>query len=127
MLKRDDVIDQLHDLNLPANEYWASARTALVLHGVRYDTESIEIGCTSTLYKELLENNDKANKDEQSLHIEDGQVIVKECDGDEVEYIDDLPVATLNSIKKHKVGSKKAEDIKDIELIDKLTIILDSF
>lgn len=128
VLERNDVIDRLNNLNLPNDEYLVLDRAALVLHGVHYDTESIRIGCSDKLFEDFKKNDEtKFNEETKSLELMGGQVILENIyNENSIEYMEDLPVANLESIRKTKKSSKLAEDKKDMDLIDKLMAILDT-
>lgn len=115
VLERNDIFDTLNNLNLRNDEYFVLNRAALVLHGIRYNTDKIEIGCTPEAYEKLK------GQENENLLITEG------FDEKSVDDIENIPVISLESLSKIKMQSKLPEDKKDLELIDKLLAILDTF
>lgn len=121
MLNKENIIKMLKDMNLPVNEYWVTSGAGLVLHGIKDGTNDIDLGCASNLWENFLRKGYtyKVGKDKSNImEINDSVEMIKNWFVDEIEFIDGLPVASLESIKKQKAELGREKDIRDIELID---------
>ncbi|WP_425448840.1 hypothetical protein [Dethiothermospora halolimnae] len=121
MLYKKDIIKILKEVDLPLGEYWLTSGAALVIHGVKEATNDIDLGCTTELIEDFIEEGCKYEV------VEDGSRIVEVNDKieilenwfvDKIEFICGLPVGSLESIKKQKSELGREKDIKDIRLID---------
>lgn len=129
MYKREDIIDILLELNLPMEEYWLQSEAALVLHGVRYEVANIEVGCSDDYFDSLVAKGNEVSqefKNKPSIGMSEDLRIYRNWNPTQIDYIESIPVASLESIKKDKKDSKSKEDKHDIELIDKLLSLLET-
>lgn len=121
MLYKENIIKIMKDLDLPLNEYWITSGAALVIHGVKETTTDIDLGCGSNLWEYLLQKGYEFRVEEDSskiMAINDSVEIIKDWFVDEIEFIDGLPIGSLESIKKQKSKLGREKDIKDIKMID---------
>lgn len=121
MLYRDDIIKIIKNMDLPMNEYWITSGAGLVIHGVKDNTNDIDLGCNTSLIEYFIENGCEftITKDKSRIvKINDLIELIENWFVDEVTIIDSLPIATLNSIKKQKIELGREKDISDINLID---------
>jgi hypothetical protein len=121
MLHKENVIQILRDLNLPLGEYWITSGAALVIHGVKEVTRDIDLGCTTNLVEQYLRKGCKylvADDDTKIVEVSDKIEMLENWFVDEIEFIDGLPVGSLESIKKQKSELGREKDIIDIRLID---------
>lgn len=121
MLNRNQILDKLKSLNFPKNQYCVMTGAALVIHGVRPDTTDIDIGCTSKLFKELLHRGfELIEKESFEAIVIDGYIeIFEDWVPENIELIEGIPVADINSIRQYKERLGRDKDIRDIELIDR--------
>lgn len=121
MLYKEDIIRILKELDLPLNEYWITSGAGLVIHGVKKYTGDIDLGCTTNLFENylrrgcqyrILDDNSKIVELNESIELLENWFV------DEIEFIEGLPVASLESIKKQKAELGRDKDINDIKLID---------
>ncbi|MEG0773880.1 hypothetical protein [Clostridium sp.] len=121
MLHKKDIIKILRDMNLPLGEYWITSGAALVIHGVKETTRDIDLGCTTNLVEQYLRKGCKyivADDDTKIVEVSDKIEMLENWFVDEIEFIDGLPVGSLESIKKQKSELGREKDINDIKLID---------
>lgn len=120
-MKKDDILEKLEELNLPSNEYWILAGSSLVMHQIKEETCDIDMGCTKELFDIFIEKGFKVKEWEdggRSINLTEEIEIFKEWNVTNIELINGFPVASLESIKEHKLELGREKDLKDIELID---------
>lgn len=103
------------------DSFWLVMGAALVLHGVKSETEDIDLGCTSEKFQTLLDAGYKVFSSKSGLRkiILDVNVSVYENFYTErVVHMDGIGVSDIMSIRKIKTEYNRTKDINDIELID---------
>lgn len=121
MLNKEAILIKIKTLNLPITDYWITAGSALVIHGVKESTNDIDLGCTNALFQHYLEKGFKCRSGKNNsriLIIDDDVELIENWLIDEIEFIEGLPVGTLESIKKQKINLGRTKDISDVKLID---------
>ncbi|MEG1256126.1 hypothetical protein [Clostridium sp.] len=121
MLYKEDIIKILKDIDLPLSEYWITSGAGLVIHGVKKSTNDIDLGCTTNLIEHFLKKGCKyrvAEDNSRIMEITDTIEILENWFVDEIEFIDGLPIGSLESIKTQKTELGREKDIKDIRIID---------
>lgn len=120
MLIKSEIISALESSSLPHDSYWVLMGAALVLHGIKQETNDIDLGCKENLFHELIKNgyvpcissSGKKRIDYSStIHIYDDW----NCS---ICSIEGINVATLDCIIENKKAFGRAKDIADIELIN---------
>jgi len=122
MLYKEDIIKILKEMNLPLSEYWITSGAGLVIHGVKESTNDIDLGGTTNLVEHFLKKGCKYKTVEDNsriVEINNKIELLENWFVDEIEFINGLPVGSLESIKKQKSELGREKDIKDINLIDK--------
>lgn len=126
MLYKEEIIRILKGMDLPLSEYWITSGAALVIHGVKETTRDIDLGCTSKLIEYFLSkgcNYKLADDNSKIVQVNDRIELLENWFVDEIVFIDELPVGSLESIKKQKAELGREKDIYDIRLIDEYTKI----
>ncbi|NMM63581.1 hypothetical protein HBE96_13025 [Clostridium sp. P21] len=121
MLCKEDIIKILKEIDLPLSEYWITSGAGLVIHGVKEATRDIDLGCTTNLIEQYLRKGCQYRVSYDNLKIvevSDKIELLENWFVDEIEFIDGLPVGSLESIKKQKMELGRDKDIYDIKLID---------
>jgi hypothetical protein len=121
MLYKADIVKILNDINLPVSEYWITSGAGLVMHGVKETTRDIDLGCTTNLVEQYLKKDCKyqvADDNTRIVEVNDKIEMLENWLVDKIEFIDGLPVGSLESIKKQKLKLGREKDINDIKLID---------
>ncbi len=120
MLIKKDIIAALESTLLPHDSYWVLMGAALVLYGIKHETNDIDLGCKEDLFIELINNgyvpcissSGKKRIDYSStIHIYDDWNC-NTC------FIEGFNVATLDCIIENKKTFGRKKDIADIELIN---------
>lgn len=121
MLHRNEIIEKVKKLDLPINEYWITAGAALVIHGIKSSTRDIDLGCSTKLCDELVQRGFQCKVAEdykRIITINDSIELFENWFVDEIKMIDELPVGSLESIKKQKMKLARKKDLDDIKMID---------
>ena len=122
MLNKQDIINKLKANQYPENEYWIIAGAGLVMHGVKPETQDIDIGCSSFLADLLIKNGATwiiRENGTRKITVDSDIELVEDSFVDVVVKIDGFPVASLECIRKKKVELNRSKDWDDIKLIDK--------
>jgi hypothetical protein len=121
MLYKESIIKIITDMNLPLNEYWITSGAGLVIHGVKENTKDIDLGCTTNLFEYFLEKGYTCRVEKDNLRIveiNNSIELIENWFVDKIEFVEGLPIGSLESIKKQKVKLGRSKDIKDIKMIN---------
>lgn len=120
-MKKEDIILKLHELNLDNNEYWVIAGAAMVLHGLREETTDIDLGCSKKMFNSLISFGYYLDKNElgyRRISLNEEIEFFEDWNVSNIDYIEGIPTASLQSIREMKIQMGREKDIKDIMLID---------
>ena len=128
MLNREDVIRIINELKLPKDKYVITSGSAMVLHGLRKETNDVDI----TVNKELFEYfEDRGyyvkyypiNENKTCILIDltyDVQLIkVDEIPPEYVTIVDGIPTQTIEHLLEFKLGLNRDKDQNDIKVLKK--------
>lgn len=121
MLNKEDIAKIIKDMDLPLGEYWITSGAGLVLHGVKENTNDIDLGCTTSLVEKFLDTGCKykvAEDNSRIVQINDSVELLENWFVDKIEFVNELPTGSLESIKKQKAELGRKKDISDIKIID---------
>ena len=119
-MDKEEIIEKLEKFPYDTREYWINAGSAMVMHGLRENTEDSELGCTAAL-ADLLEapgylcgtgeGGRRRFRYGESIELSENWMY------DGTERIDGFRVLTLRGllIQKQLLGREK--DAKDLVLI----------
>ena len=130
MLNKEDVsrlskeaMEKLKDLTGSYDGFYISHGCALVMHGLREETNDVDAGVDSKIFDEIKDDyyldldgrriNDFVNG--LDLHREDLEGVEREPD---IVLMDGVPVATLNQVIKEKKELGREKDFEQIKLIE---------
>ena len=119
-MDKEEIIEKLEKFPYDTREYWINAGSAMVMHGLRENTEDIDLGCTSALADLLEASGHLCGTGEggrrrfrygESIELSENWMY------DGTERIDGFRVLTLRGllIQKQLLGREK--DAKDLVLI----------
>lgn len=119
-MNRTEIIERLKAFPYDPGEYWVLTGGAMVLHGIREETDDIDLGCTTgmadrleaagCLYKVTPDGN-------RWFRVGDDIEVFESWICDRTVLIEGTPVISIPGLieMKHQLGREK--DMKDIELI----------
>lgn len=119
-MNKKEIIKRLNELPIPKTEYWVITGSALVLHNIKEETSDIDLGCTTNLINELiklgydykiLKDYTRYIKYNQNIEIYENWIY------DKIEYIEEIPVISINGLIEMKTNLGRPKDIEDINLI----------
>ena len=121
-VNRADIMEKLHAMNWPPEDYWVVAGAAMVLHGLRTETRDLDLGCTTALANAL------AAAGVPFRQMDDGSGRWFTLDGeievfenwlyDRAELVEGMPVISLQGLRQMKAALGREKDRRDIALID---------
>lgn len=126
MLNKEQILDKLKELELDNDEFVVSMGSSLVLHGIKKETNNINISVKSDVfnrlkqrYNSLYENNIEIIKYDM-FEISNLDLNIKK------ELIDNYYCQDLESILSIKKELNRKKDVKDIKAIDLYLCSLDN-
>ncbi len=121
-MTRADILERLRALDWPVEDYWLVAGGAMVLHGLRPETQDLDLGCTTARADAL------AAAGVPFRYMDDGSgrwfTVNEEVEvfenwlQDRLELVDGVPVVSLKGLREMKLALGREKDLKDIARID---------
>jgi len=123
-VNKQGIISRLKDFPYSRDAYWVITGSAMVLYGIRGETHDIDIGCTSVMadkleregypYK-LTESGNRRFKYGDDIEIFENWI----CGS--IDYVENIPVISIDGLVKMKQELGREKDLKDIALIKAFT------
>ena len=101
--------------------FWVTAGAALVLFGVREETNDIDMGCTREAADRLEADGcpyQVSADGNRSFRFDQETEIFENWLFDSVELVEGYPVMSLQGIREMKRHLGREKDLRDIQLID---------
>src|SRR5574344_60905 len=121
-MNRIDIINTLHKYELNNTKYMVLSGAAMVLYGIKDSTDDIDISLDDTYYDELLTKYDcvlEMGKDDV-YYIDNVINFGRDYyNKEDIVYVDNIPVQSIDAIIKLKKSLNRDKDIKDLSKIDK--------
>jgi hypothetical protein len=121
MLNRQQIIAIVQKLNFPLQNFWVLTGAALVIYGIKEQTEDIDIGCT----RDFFETHCHAYPQQKiwpdgsrSCRIPPHIEVFEEWEVAQIVIRYGLPLASLKDIVCHKRQLGRPKDVRDLALID---------
>jgi hypothetical protein len=124
MLRKEDIIYRLNQLDFNKNRYWVTTGAAMVMYGLKETTSDIDLGCDSQLMNQLETEGYQANilpDNTRRIVIEPDIEIFENWGNGDILFIDSLPILSPESIIKVKKELGREKDKKDIKLLEEFT------
>lgn len=120
-MTKKDILKSIDDLNLDYTDYCIISGGALVLYGIRPETEDVDIFINENGFNKLKEKYEIISKEYKYKDLygigSDIELLFREFDSSIVYKIDGYPVLKIEEVLKWKVDNHRDKDLKDIELI----------
>ena len=120
-MKKEAMIARLVEFPYGMDEFWLTAGAALVLFGIRKETEDIDMGCTTAaanrleadgyLYR-VMEDGNRWFKIDEDIEVFENWLYGS------VEQLDGYPVLSLQGLRELKQHLGRVKDLRDVQLID---------
>ena len=123
-MNKADIMERLHALNWPPEDYWLVAGGAMVLYGLRDETRDLDLGCTTARadaleaagvpYRRMDDGSGRWFTLDRNVEVFENWLV------DRVELVEGVPVISLQGLRQMKAALDREKDRKDIALIDAL-------
>lgn len=123
MLTREKISAELRAQPLDLHRCWLTAGAALVFHGLRETTRDIDLGCESSQAEELEaagfvpESSVEGNR---RFHLGTDIDLSENFARGTVQFIDGIPVVSLEDILRLKRQLNRPKDQADIQNIERV-------
>ena len=97
----------------------------MVLRGIRSDTKDIDIACTTKMFCSLETKGYSVAKNSlgyRKKSLEEDIEIFENWEVLGIDYIEGIPTANIESIRKMKILMGREKDLDDVKLIDDMLI-----
>ena len=124
-MNRKEIINRLKKYNLDVNRYLIISGTAMVLRGIKEETQDIDISVTEDLEEELLEDYlsvlEHTNTDGTHAYMINDEInFGVKYYSEQRDFIDGLPVQKVEDIIKIKTMLNRPKDKYDLKLLKKI-------
>ena len=124
MFKKEEIKEYLKNFDLEKGEYILIAGGSLVMHGIKDETEDIDLYISEKQFEKLKEkyNLRKSEKEYENLYeVNDNlEVRVMEIDKDNIYIIDGMPCNSLLADYKWKKENNREKDRETIKKEEEL-------
>jgi len=125
-MNKIEIINELKKYNLDTNRYIIISGAAMVLYGIKEETPDIDISVTSDYEKELLDKYNAVlehigKNDNNAYMIDDIINFGVNYYSKANNFIDGLPVQTIDEIIELKKRLNRPKDKNDLELLLKIS------
>ena len=121
-MTKTEIIQKLHDLSWPMQDYWVVAGGAMVLHGLRAETRDLDLGCTPARADALeaagVPFRHMDNGGSRWFTLDERTEVFENWLADRVETMDGVPVVSLKGLRAMKEALGREKDRRDIARID---------
>ena len=120
-MKREDILAKLDGFPYGMDGFWLITGAALVLFGVREETDDIDMGCTTEAADRLEADGylyKVTDDDSRWFRIGDDIEVFENWRCGAVEWLDGCPVMSLQGTREMKRRLGREKDLRDIRLID---------
>lgn len=120
-MNKNEIIEYLKNYDLDKNKYIIISSAAMVLLGIKEKTKDIDIAVTKDYYNYLLNNYncEFETNDNNGVYFIDKINFGMMYYSDNKNYINDIPIQSIEQIKNLKIYLNREKDKIDLELIDK--------
>lgn len=119
-MDKQEIINKLKDFPYNRDEYWVITGSAMVLYGIREQTHDIDMGCTTAMADQLVADGYSYQLTEsgnRKFNYGDDIEIFENWKCGSIEYIEGIPVLSLDGLIEMKQDLGREKDFRDIALI----------
>ncbi len=123
MFDKDSLLQRLRALSFSEEDYWVVAGGAMVLHGVRPQTQDIDLGCTTRLADQLERQGyvvSRCKDGTRKISYSENVEIFENWIEGTVEIVSGVPVVCVDGLIQMKKQLGREKDIADIAQIEKV-------
>ena len=129
MYNEEQIKEYVHNLGLDPNEYCVIAGATLVMHGIRENTDDIDLYVSEKAFKQLQEKYEvvkSPKKEYQNLYLVNGELEVTLTDmkGRNTYNICDMPCNGILADYKWKKERNREKDQAIIRKLDNLMYVI---
>ena len=120
-MNRGEFIKKLQDADLAPEHYVVTAGGSLLLHGIREETQDIDLACTASLAQKLIDDGfpQSVRYGKRRIEIAEDFEVYEETSLPDFVLIDGIPAMTLDEVIAMKKRMGRDKDLRDLELIEK--------
>ncbi len=119
-MNKQEYLKKLDALSFDKNDYYIISGGVMVMHGLREETEDIDLKVSDSLFQQL-EQQGLLRKSTKMEHLyeygENVELKAHEFRPSEIEMVDGYPVNRLESELAWKLEHHRAKDVQDIKRI----------
>ena len=125
-MTKAEILQKLHDLSWPTQDYWVVAGGAMVLYGLRPETSDLDLGCTTARadaleaagmpYRRMDDGSGRWFTLDRDVEVFENWLL------DRVELVEGVPVISLQGLRQMKAALDRGKDRKDIALLAALLL-----
>lgn len=119
-INKRDIHELLGNLPFSCDSYWVLMGAAMVLHGIKKETNDIDLGCTDELFTHLQQAGYPVTINrigKEKVLFSDAITIYRQWEYERLIRIDDFWVCDINTIVKNKRELARKKDLVDLQLI----------
>ena len=114
------IIKKLNEFPYSRDDYWVITGSAMVLYGIREQTHDIDMGCTSAMADKLEADGFSSKLTESGnrcFKYGDDIEIFENWIRGSIDYVESIPVISIEGLIEMKQELGREKDLKDIALI----------
>lgn len=119
-LRKSQIKSILENVPFPQDSYWILMGAAMVLYGIKDETNDIDMGCTDALFERIRHAGYPVTVNrmgKEKIRFSNEITIYKNWEYEDIIFIDGLPVCDINTIIKDKRNLAREKDLMDLQLI----------
>lgn len=120
-MNRNEIIGRLRAFPYLAGDYWVITGAAMVLYGIREETQDIDLGCTARAADRLEAEGflfRKTPDGKRQFRLEGGIEVFEDWLAGSVELVEGIPVVSIPGLIEMKRRLGREKDLRDIALIN---------
>ncbi len=120
-MNKKEIIKQLESFPYNRDDYWLITGAAMVLYGIKKETNDIDLGCNKEMADQLQKDGylyQHSENGNRCFRYGDQIEVFENWLKDSVTSIDGFPVISIRGLIEMKRELGRDKDLKDIKLIN---------